>query len=584
MNAEFLARLARAQTEEEKDWLLAELSLSVLSPELRAMVLAAAVPHWFDANILAALQPDLAQQAEALYLELQHLPFVEGFADRGHNIHERTRKAMLKHLWETDEQAFKQFSQRLVDYFGVENPNRIEQIYHAVVADFEAGSSQFEQYIWELDGNFRRGEAEALLAAVQEQVEAKRVPDTFAADVVYWFGQIHFRFYEAQEALSRYDTALQLYEQVGAKLGKANTLSAIGDVLQFLDRRDEALERYDTALQLYEQVGDNLGKANTLKSIGDVLQFLKRCDEALERYDTALKLFEQVGSNLGKANTLSAIGDVLQFLDRRDEALERYDTALQLYEQVGAKLGKANTLRAIGDVLQFLDRRDEALERYDTALQLYEQVGDNLGKANTLSAIGDVLQFLDRRDEALERYDTALQLYEQVGANLGKANTLRAIGRMQQTLMQFEAALNNYQQALNLYQESGDRWSEAMTLQNLAILYNQIGRVREGYVTAYQANSILQDIEVPLSVMPYPNWLKRSIRFANQGKWQLTLLIVVGVLAFPFALSFVAAIFLWRVTFGRLFATQPILLKWRYGLYALLSLAIVLLVAWIYMR
>ena len=30
MNAEFLARLAQAQTEEEKDWLLAELSLSVL--------------------------------------------------------------------------------------------------------------------------------------------------------------------------------------------------------------------------------------------------------------------------------------------------------------------------------------------------------------------------------------------------------------------------------------------------------------------------------------------------------------------------------------------------------------------------
>ena len=424
MNAEFLARLAQAQTEEEKDWLLAELFLSVLSPELRAMALAAAVPHWFDANILVALQPDLAQQAEALYLELQHLPFVEGFPDRGHNIHERTRKAMLKHLWETDEEAFKQFSQRLVDYFSAEDTNRIEQIYHAVMADFEGGSSQFERYITSLDHNFRREEAEALLAAVQELVEAKRVPESFAADVVSWFGQIHFRFYEAQKALSRYDTALKLYEQVGAKLGKANTLQAIGDVLQFLDRREEALERYDTALKLYEQVGDKLGKANTLK----------------------------------------------------------------------------------------------------------------------------------------------------------------AIARMQQTLMQFEAALDNYQRALNLYQEIGNRWSEAITLQNLATFYNQIGRVREGFVAAYQANSILQNLEVPLSVRPYPNWLKRSMRFAEQGKWQLTLLIVVGVLAFPFALSFAGAIFLWRVTFGRLFATQPILRKWRYGLYALLGLAIALLVAWIYMR
>ncbi|MEG3877113.1 tetratricopeptide repeat protein, partial [Microcoleus sp. herbarium7] len=199
-------------------------------------------------------------------------------------------------------------------------------------------------------------------------------------------------------------------------------------------------------------------------------------------------------------------------------------------------------------------------------------------------AIGDVLQFLDRRDEALERYDTALKLYEQVGAKLGKANTLRAIGRMQQSLMQFEAALNNYQQALNLYQEIGDRWSQAMALQNLANLYNQMGRVREGFVTAYQANSILQNLEVPLSVMPVPNWLKQSMRFAEQGKGQLTLVIVVGVLAFPFALCFGGAILLWRMTFSRLFATQPILRKWRYGLYALFGLAIVLLVAWIYMR
>jgi len=374
MNAEFLARLAQAQTEEEKDWLLAELSLSVLSPELRAMALAAAVPHWFDANILAALQPDLAQQAEALYLELQHLPFVERFADRGHNIHERTRKAVLKHLWETDEEAFKQFSQRLVDYFGAENTNRIEQIYHAAIADFEAGSSQFEGYITSLDHNFRRGEAEALLAAVQELVEAKRVPESFAADVVYWFGQIHFRFYEAQEALSRYDTALNLYEQVGDNRGKANTLGAIGDVLQFLDRREEALERYDTALKLYEQVGSKLGKANTLGAIGDVLQFLKRCDEALERYDTALKLYEQVGDKLGKANTLQAIGDLALANEQYSEALQHYRQALALLEQIHDLYSTARVWYCIGTAYATQGDKPQAISAFTTAASILRNI------------------------------------------------------------------------------------------------------------------------------------------------------------------------------------------------------------------
>ena len=351
MNAEFLTRLAQAQTEEEKDWLLAELSLSVLSPELRAMALAAAVPHWFDANILAALQPDLAQQTEALYLELQHLPFVEVFPDRGYNIHERTRKAMLKHQWETDEEAFKQFSQRLVDYFGAENTNRIEQIYHAVAADFEAGSSQFEDYITHLDHNFRRGEAEALLAAVQEQVEAERVPSRFAADVVYWFGKIHFRFYEADEALERYDTALKLYEQVGANLGKANTLQAIGDVLQFLDRRDEALERYDTALKLYEQVGDNLGKANTLRAIGDVALASEQYSEALQYYHRALVLVEQIHDLYSTARVWYYIGKAGAAQGNKPEAISAFTTAASIFRNINLE-----------DLAQFCEGAIEEIE------------------------------------------------------------------------------------------------------------------------------------------------------------------------------------------------------------------------------
>ncbi len=295
MNADFLARLVQAQTEEEKDWLLAELSLSVLSPELRAMALSAAVPHWFDANILGALQPDLAQQAEALYLQLQRLSFVEVFPDRGYNIHERTRKAMLKHLWETDREAFKQFSQRLVDYFGAENTtNRIEQIYHAVVADFEAGSNQFEDYIWELDGNFRRGEAEALLAAVQEQVEAERVPESFGADVVYWFGQIHFRFYEADEALEHYDRALKLFEQVRDNLGKANTLIAIGDVALANEQYPEALQQYRQALALVEQIHDLYSTARIWCYIGTACAAQGNKPEAISAFTTAASIFRNI--------------------------------------------------------------------------------------------------------------------------------------------------------------------------------------------------------------------------------------------------------------------------------------------------
>lgn len=300
MNAEFLARLTQAKTEAEKDWLLTELSLSVLSPELRVMALAAAVPHWFDADILAALQPELAGQAERLYKELQELSYVEVFPGRGYNIHERTRKVMLQQLWETDPEEFKRLTRRLVEYFAADETNRIEQIYHWVVADFVEGSSQFTSYITNLDHNYRRSEAEALLATLQEQIN--RVPDSFAADLVYWDGNIHYRFYEATQALEKYQTALSLYQTVGARLGEANTLQAQGDVLQFLKQSQQALEKYQTALTIYQTVGDRLGEANTLQAQGDL-----ETDPnlAIAKYQTARQTYIEIGDQYSQARILA---------------------------------------------------------------------------------------------------------------------------------------------------------------------------------------------------------------------------------------------------------------------------------------
>ena len=39
-----------------------------------------------------------------------------------------------------------------------------------------------------------------------------------------------------------------IYRDIGDRQGEAETLKAIADVLQFLDRREEALENYQSAL------------------------------------------------------------------------------------------------------------------------------------------------------------------------------------------------------------------------------------------------------------------------------------------------------------------------------------------------
>jgi tetratricopeptide (TPR) repeat protein len=468
MNAEFLARLAAAQTEDERSWLVTELRLSTLSEEARSLVWAAVIPHWFDENILAALRPELADRISGLLPELLALSFVESLENRGYRIHDLTRKLMLDRLWSENQAEFKLLSQRAADYFETQSEDeesQIESVYHQIGYDADLGASKLRNLAWTWQRKYRRPESELLLRTAQELLDAGRGTAKLRAETIFADGRLRFRFYEAPAALERLTIALELFREIADQRGEANTLQAIGDVLQFLDQRQDALNRYETAIEIYRAVGARLGEANTLKAIGDVLQFLKQSQDALNRYETAIEIYRAVGDRLGEANTLQAIGDVLQFLNQRQDALNRYETAIEIYRAVGDRLGEANTLKAIGDVLQFLDQRQDALNRYETAIEIYRAVGDRLGEANTLKAIGDVLQFLDQRQDALNRYETAIEIYRAVGDRLGEANTLKAIGDVLQFLKQSQDALNRYETAIEIYRAVGARLGEANTLQ-----------------------------------------------------------------------------------------------------------------------
>ncbi|MGH8933828.1 MAG: tetratricopeptide repeat protein, partial [Egibacteraceae bacterium] len=81
--------------------------------------------------------------------------------------------------------------------------------------------------------------------------------------------------------------ALPIYRQIGARLGEANAIQALGDVALQQDRYDEASERYEQALPIYRQIGARLGEANAIQALGDVARMQDRYDEASERYEQA---------------------------------------------------------------------------------------------------------------------------------------------------------------------------------------------------------------------------------------------------------------------------------------------------------
>jgi tetratricopeptide (TPR) repeat protein len=211
------------------------------------------------------------------------------------------------------------------------------------------------------------------------------------------------------------EAALAATRAKGDRLGEANTLRAIGDVLQFRKQLDEALDHYHRALDAFRAVGDRLGEANTLRAIGDVLQFRSQLDDALDHYHRALDAFRAVGDRLGEANTLRAIGAVLQFRSQLDDALDHYHRALDAFRAVGSRLGEAHCRAAEGQVALLRGDPAAAEDRLGEAVQIYREISDHYDVPAQIGNFGWALVRAGRKDEARPYLLRAAELFDAMG-------------------------------------------------------------------------------------------------------------------------------------------------------------------------
>ncbi|MBW4477939.1 MAG: tetratricopeptide repeat protein [Tolypothrix brevis GSE-NOS-MK-07-07A] len=146
-------------------------------------------------------------------------------------------------------------------------------------------------------------------------------------------GNLYFELRDdVTQAEDCYRQALEFYRDTGSRLGEANTLQAIGDVLQFLKRSDKALSRYEAALQFYRDIGDRLGEANILQEFGKLQD---NPQQALEYLHQAQNLYIQIGSIYSQSrNLLYFIADVELKMGESNAAINSLNEAATLAAKI----------------------------------------------------------------------------------------------------------------------------------------------------------------------------------------------------------------------------------------------------------
>jgi tetratricopeptide (TPR) repeat protein len=507
---EFLERLTAAP-EQERAWLTMEFSLQSLPESIREMVWAAAVPHWFDREYLAALLGRTPSEAD--YAALLELSYVEVYPGRGHAIHEHSRKLLLDKLWQTDRKRYRQFATRAAAHCSRKNQRdalwKVEWIYHRLLSKPEAGTQALIHHGWQWQNSpqFAYDKLEMLARAAEEHREAGRLDRRAAAWALFWqalIDQVYSRYREAKEKLLQ----IPLFPKQDP-FTAACCMFYLGNAQRVLSEIPEARQRYEQALLLYRILRSQQGEAHCLQSLGDVCLQLSEIEAARAYYQQALPIYQAIGEQVGEAYCLHSLGDVCLALSEMEAAREHYEKALSISQTIGNRLGKAMCLRSLGDVCLRLSQMESARAYHQQALTIYQVISGRVGEANCLQSLGDVCLRLSEMEAAREYYEKALSIDQAIGERMGEAHCLKSFGDYHRQMQAFESAQESYQAAAALFAEIGNREGEAECWEGFAKLYETQGETGKAREVWEQAAALYEALGMPKRAQPCADAAKR---------------------------------------------------------------------------
>ena len=270
---------------------------------LREALAAAAIPHWCDAAILAALLGITAEEGHLLHARLDRLAVAEPFPARGEtavNVHEAARLALRKSLAADRSDWFRTLSGRAAEHFrnDVTAAARIEWTYHRLCAAPDDAANELAELDRDWSGTAHREDRQALAVALRELTGS----DLLRARALLWASLCI-----AWARVARGETAqvgadarhvCQLARDLGDTPAEAQAECLLGDVLQAQGKLTEAEAAYidDLAIsrRLVELDPGNTGRhqdlAATLDRLAEVLQAQWKLGEAQAAASEALAI------------------------------------------------------------------------------------------------------------------------------------------------------------------------------------------------------------------------------------------------------------------------------------------------------
>lgn len=261
----------------------------------------------------------------------------------------------------------------------------------------------------------------------------------------------------SKEAVEEYLVhALVIQNKLGNDQGRADVLNAFGVGFEDLGQLDQALSYYQQAGEIREQIGDQRGLATTLRNRAGIHMMQGGYDSAEELLQTAASILDEIGDRLGTADLVNDLGWLEERRGRIPKALEHYRRALRLRRELGDQRGEAESLNNVGFAYYLLGEYDNAALYWQEALELFSTTGNREGVIWCRQSIGQLEIARGHWTEATRSFHDALEAGRDLEMPDAIAVSSGYLGRLAHLQGDFLAAFELYQEALDSLIQIGD--------------------------------------------------------------------------------------------------------------------------------
>lgn len=261
---------------------------------------------------------------------------------------------------------------------------------------------------------------------------------------------------------------------------RADQLKELGSVEGVQANFEAAMSFFNQALQLYQQVQDRRGESSIIRNLGTVHLYLGENERAEQHYLRALEIQQKNDLQTEEAATRTNLGIVYKNLGRYPLAIKQYEIALGIQRRCGNQKDEGVILGNLGTVYRSQGFVDKSIETHEMALSLHRTVGNRKSEASVLGNIGTLYEHQRDYEKAIEHYRQSLEIARDIGNRYLEGIHLGNLGEAYRRLNRPEAE-DTLRKALEVCQGVFPI-GVAVVRGSLSILLAESGRVEEALV------------------------------------------------------------------------------------------------------